>query len=788
MSASLLEEEKGRLEQPEIELAATVYSREGTMNRNSALRLAVSVAVVVVLVALGKLWVEWLQGRHYIGLSVDLAEPGIAVQEVTRGQPADVAGFLPGDVMTHVAGEPIASFDDLYEKILSLSSGMPAEFTVLREDGSHLLTATPGIPPPWFRWFANLLVAFAYLSVGAIALVQSPADQRARLLFGFSALVSLESVWPQSIELVPTLDILGAALIFLNRGLQMGVELHLASVVPVRHGWFETRRWLTPLYYGIGLAFAIVAGTIWILGLSGPWGHLPWLGPAFAGIQSWGLAFWAAGVVVILLFQIKASESPRQRHQGTLVLLGVLPWAAAMGVGLISFVFFTPYPWWLDNVMPVLLLIYPIAVFIAISRYKLLDIELAVKRSLVFGVVSAGLGALFIAVAAGTGLLLEGRIGALPELWMVSLSMLALGLAFAPLRAVARRFVDRRFFPERVEMRARLGELAERLPAAGSLKAMCDELVREIGEILGLRSATLLLVDPGSDVATPIASTAVDVETCFGRSFLVAGDDPGLVMLGKNRRPAPASKICAAGGELADLLETYDAESAVALSRGSRIVGVLLLGARRDRERLTVYEQELVGFAASALALAIENARLMHVATYDGLTGLLRRERIVEVLAEELRRANRYRRSLALFVVDIDRFKRVNDSHGHLTGDAVLRRIARTLKDELRSADAIGRYGGEEFLVVLPEADCDGAVRLAEKLRRKIEDLEEPADAARKSIVTISIGVAAVEPTDAAFSPDELIASADECLLQAKEAGRNRVKPEPGPVNSQLVQ
>jgi len=160
-------------------------------------------------------------------------------------------------------------------------------------------------------------------------------------------------------------------------------------------------------------------------------------------------------------------------------------------------------------------------------------------------------------------------------------------------------------------------------------------------------------------------------------------------------------------------------------------------------------------------------------ATHDGLTGLLNRTSIVETLRIEAERAGRERRPLALIMVDLDHFKRINDTHGHLAGDDVLREAARRMKRACRSYDAIGRYGGEEFLAVLPGSDRAASQAQAERLRMALAS--EPFAAAGASLsVTCSIGVAWREYPQPCHT-EAFVREADEALYAAKDQGRNRV-------------
>lgn len=159
-------------------------------------------------------------------------------------------------------------------------------------------------------------------------------------------------------------------------------------------------------------------------------------------------------------------------------------------------------------------------------------------------------------------------------------------------------------------------------------------------------------------------------------------------------------------------------------------------------------------------------------ATRDALTGVWNRRGILEILEKELDRAERNDRSTGILMLDLDHFKNVNDAHGHLAGDLVLQETARRLSRKLRAYDCLGRYGGEEFLIVVPATDERELSELAERIRTAIES--EPVHTEMNDIrVTFSIGAAMAKPGDR--SKANVIALADEALYKAKKLGRNRV-------------
>jgi two-component system cell cycle response regulator len=213
--------------------------------------------------------------------------------------------------------------------------------------------------------------------------------------------------------------------------------------------------------------------------------------------------------------------------------------------------------------------------------------------------------------------------------------------------------------------------------------------------------------------------------------------------------------------------------------------GVLYLRTSRDELPLTRNDANFADTVIRAAVAAIEKAhdfasivsdreRLEHLASHDALTGCLNRRALGETLEREWDRSVRYGLVLSALLIDIDHFKLVNDTHGHLAGDGVLRQLGDALRREVRSVDTVGRYGGEEFVVLLPETAPDGAVTFAERVRQRIE-LTAFGTPDHPLSVTVSIGVASV-PDPRATTPETFLSLADAALYRAKDDGRNVVR------------
>ncbi len=304
---------------------------------------------------------------------------------------------------------------------------------------------------------------------------------------------------------------------------------------------------------------------------------------------------------------------------------------------------------------------------------------------------------------------------------------------------------------------------------------------------LGAESGAIYLVDPMDsglhvEVSRGIEPAAFRIragEGIAGRSALTSTT----VLVPSDGAPAPAAS------------EPLRATAvAVPLIRGDRTAGVVALYGRVGGEPFSLQEGSTLAAFAREAAVAVENV-LSHqqaerLSMTDALTGAGNR-RVLEVsLAREIERARRYRRSVSLLMVDIDRFKRVNDDLGHQRGDQVLVEVARRLEESLRrDVDTIVRYGGEEFVVVLPETEEAGAVEVAERARAAVAEepfghsvaLEVGSANGRTQrgtlqtalSVTVSVGVASY-PEDG-DSSDALIRAADLAMYAAKGRGGDQV-------------
>lgn len=315
-------------------------------------------------------------------------------------------------------------------------------------------------------------------------------------------------------------------------------------------------------------------------------------------------------------------------------------------------------------------------------------------------------------------------------------------------------------------------------------------LVRRLARSLEISHSSVILARPGDSIGTVVAAHEdpgvhnievrldhyPEIKTALDTNRSVLVEDTATDPLFSEMRAMWARE-----GKTIDIRSVATIPFAIDRSRA----GVLFLRTDHSERKLTVDDIEFADVVMRAAVATVrraqalettraDNRRLEALATTDPLTRVLNRRALLDRLNAEVDRARRFNGVLSLLVLDVDHFKPINDTHGHLAGDSVLRQLGALLDDAVRTVDIVARYGGEEFVMLLPETHREGGIQFAERVREKIAG--KPFDVGLENPVhlTVSIGIASF-PSPRVTTTEDLFARADEALYRAKSGGRNRV-------------
>jgi diguanylate cyclase (GGDEF)-like protein len=320
--------------------------------------------------------------------------------------------------------------------------------------------------------------------------------------------------------------------------------------------------------------------------------------------------------------------------------------------------------------------------------------------------------------------------------------------------------------------------MLHRLARVGGLIAVGETIVRYAAYAVDARLGALAVTQAGDPGQASIVAT-------FGYPRALVEHvriEPGDGVIGNVLRTGKPLHAVNADRTNGARRPRYHTSSFVAVPiLGAReVLGALCMTDRRGDQPFARGDVAALRIFAAGAALALERERALdsaeayaHAAAVDPVTGVFNRRYFQVRLDEELQRSHRHQIPLALLMIDIDDFKRVNDSHGHLAGDIILRDVGEILRRSVRVFDVCARFGGEEFVIIMPGSSSENALRIAERIRERIETYRPSDRTLATTRVTVSVGLA-VSSADATVS--QLLERADQALYAAKRAGKNCIR------------
>jgi diguanylate cyclase (GGDEF)-like protein len=318
---------------------------------------------------------------------------------------------------------------------------------------------------------------------------------------------------------------------------------------------------------------------------------------------------------------------------------------------------------------------------------------------------------------------------------------------------------------------------------AGSFRELIASIFRELKDSSGLDVITLSLIDADYDIRRILADLDIKLSEFPHLLFLQDASELGESHARMNKPLIGPYSEEEHGPMFPEPIPVPASVVIAPLIRNGELTGTINLGSFRADRFAADMATDFVAHMAAIIAICIENVinneRLKHIGLTDPLTGVNNRRYLERRLLEEVMRSRRHGHALSCMFVDIDHFKQVNDKIGHHAGDEVLREVAARIKAELRSSDAMGRFGGEEFVAVLVDTGLKDALVVAERIRAGIAEPSVMLANGQQLPVTASIGVAALGAADRSARTEavaqELLAHADQALYRAKSGGRNKV-------------
>ncbi len=430
-----------------------------------------------------------------------------------------------------------------------------------------------------------------------------------------------------------------------------------------------------------------------------------------------------------------------------------------------------------------------------IMKHRLLDIELVISRSAGYLIATIAVIGGYIMIVALTEQFVRGFVG-YSNFVISSMSALIVAFTFQPLRSFIQEFVYNKFFAGRFKYQQFLLQASQRIVTILNMEELINYFVDTVQHNIGTQRAAFLLRNEEEE---PQGGHVYYIQACRGISPEIVNKfeiQNGLISWFNHTRQIfikdEAELEMAEKGfsKLYGRLDRIGAKILVPVFSKESLAGILALDRKNNGRIYSQADIDILNILSAEVGIALENSRLYGEAITDSLTGLFNRRYFDHRLQEELLRARRYRHSISLLMIDVDKFKEINDGYGHPAGDFILKQLAHIIRKSLRQIDIVSRYGGEEIMVILIETgekvnlEKDGENRtidacrtVAERIRKNVAQTNFHFGKEQMRI-TVSVGMTCCNnmAEDEIITVDTLVDTADKALYRAKKDGRNCVR------------
>lgn len=738
------------------------------------LKSAISVILLTLILSLiFKVYLEFDKSQHLLGLTLSIqTEPiGLYIHDVSNGSPSELSDMQINETIIQINNTPVADFEVLDETLRSTSTG--DSVTILTLDSSGLANTyhvKPGMPITLIEIIFDFLAGFVYLSLFALTLKHWHTSLATKLLTIILGIISTDYLLPYSImnhsfwgDWLYLFNLTGILLTSI-------LEIHLFFVFPRKTKLYQTHT--APILFFI--YGGLFGGSIWLLATN----RLALQEDFFINhFEIWS-SFLLALITALLIAQLKCAKEEREIKLSIIVFITLIPWVIMQF--LISA--YTLYDKNITDAMFDLysfcVVLFPFGIIIGILRYDLLNIGKSVDRKILHRAVTFFLAIISIVVLIALYELVVSYIQtAILTLILVVLALLT-GHYLNRLSLRSQVIVDRGVFPAQYQLKRKLDALLNALSGESHELRAVEKVSFGLQTIFDLKWCAIYLYETNSEHGEVFSITDKHpFSTQELSDFLIQIDNVHTVLDSNHDiKQSRENKLWS------NLRLDFGIKHLFKLEIRNETIGYILFSNRKSHAPIHVEESSEIEVFSQYISQMIYRIRLEKSAHIDELTGTLRREAAFSRLKQSLHLAFEEKHWASLAVIDLDHFKRINDRFGHPFGDQVLQRAVEIIKNNIKGTDILGRYGGEEFVLYMPNTNLTGAQTLLEKIRQDFSNFYFIPKSDSKIYNTLSVGVISLSPDShpdvLKVNPllDNLISQADQLLYKAKRNGRNQIQ------------